>query len=81
MAVNHNFPEHHEERLPYITLVFIDLNGMFDLRWLLHVGVIWESFDSIVFLLVGDLKKHTQNKPLLSFRNGLNSYLLNFNVC
>lgn len=55
MLVNHNFPESHEERLPYVTLVFIDLSGVFDRRWLPHMGVIWESFGSVMFLLVGDL--------------------------
>lgn len=77
MGVDYNFPENHEEWLPYITLVFIDLHGMSGLRWLLHTGIIRDSFGSIVFLLVGNLKKtHTHKLLLVSFRGVLNSYLL-----
>lgn len=40
MWVKHDFPENHMEQPPYITLVFINLHGVFDLRWLLHMGII-----------------------------------------
>lgn len=81
MWVKHNFPEKHEQWLPYVTLVFIDLHGVFDLRWLLHTGVIRHSFGSIVLLFVGNLKNtHTHNKLLLSWRGALNAYLLNVSV-
>lgn len=41
--------------LAYITLVPVDLHGVSDLRWFLHVGVVGAAFLGLVLLLVGNL--------------------------